>query len=142
MRLGAALSGFNQKAFCYMTYMLYPTLHPRSTPLLRSFVFLSLALALGPFLRPSGQAQEHGASVQKVVHGPDQTERAHVGDTVTNFFRVRNFDGFMDTLTITSIVDVIQSGSGPVFSPNLMAGPTNLLFFQFVDRSFTASAKE
>src|SRR5688572_23753166 len=62
----------------------------------------------------------HGASIQKVPAGPDGTPRAHVGDTIMASIRVRNLDDFNDSITITSIVDVVHHNSGDITSPNLL----------------------
>src|SRR5438874_9874754 len=68
----------------------------------------------------------HGASIQKNPVGPDGTARAHVGDTITATVTIMNLDEFLDTVTITNIVDVVHHASGDVTSANLLAMPVTL----------------
>jgi len=85
------------------------------------FVFLTLAIsntAIGQIF--------HGAVILKTPRGPDGTATARVGDIITATITVMHADEFFDTLTITSIVDVVHHASGDVVSPNLLPMPVTL----------------
>jgi uncharacterized repeat protein (TIGR01451 family) len=71
----------------------------------------------------------HGASIQKNPVGPSGLPQAHVGDTITAAIRVRNVDDFGDSLTITSIVDIVYHTSITETSANLLLAPVNLVNF-------------
>jgi hypothetical protein len=89
-----------------------------------------LALFAAAFVSAPAFAQDfHGASIQKNPLGPDGTPRAHVGDTIMAAIRVRNLDDFNDTITVTSIVDVVNHNSGSVTSINLLPAPVTLTNF-------------
>jgi hypothetical protein len=116
-----------------MTFM-QPSLNPsaaKTVPL--STILLGVALLVGATFCTTSSAQQHGAAILKAPVGADGTSRAHVGETVTNFIRVINLDTFFDTLTITSIVDVVFSGTGAVTSPNLLGAPMTISFGQRID---------
>jgi len=88
------------------------------------------AVLVAALLAAPAFAQDfHGASIQKFPAGPDGTPRAHVGDPIMASIRVRNLDDFNDSLTITSIVDVVHHTSGDVTTPNLLASPRTLTNF-------------
>jgi len=71
----------------------------------------------------------HGASIQKNPAGPSGLPKAHVGENITAAIRVRNVDDFNDSLTITSIVDIVHHGTGDTRSANLLLAPVNLPSF-------------
>ncbi len=94
---------------------------------------LFLLLAASPHL---ASAANHGAGIFKNPLGPNLTPRAEVGQTITASIRVRNLDGFGDSLTITSIVDIVYHGApaGIITSANLLPAPVTLTNFNdFVD---------
>ncbi len=79
--------------------------------ILCSWVSSPGAVASGPL---------HGISFLKGCAGP-----TNVGDPYSCTFRVSNtVDQASDTLTITSVVDVVHAGSGDVSSGNLLPGAT------------------
>ncbi len=93
------------------------------SPRLTSALFLLIGLAFCG----STQAQLfHGAAIFKNPLGPDGTPRAHVGDTITDTLTVMNLDDFLDTITITNLVDVVHHASGNIISSNLLSSPVTL----------------
>ena len=93
-------------------------------------VLCALIAAFAAAIVPSANAQFfHGASIQKNPVGPSGAAKAHVGDTITAGIRVRNVDDFEDSLTITSILDVVHHTIGDQTSPNLLPAPVNLANF-------------
>ena len=67
-----------------------------------------MLLMAGVFLAAGVKAQDHGGAILKLPTGPSGTARAHVGDPIKTIMRVINLDDFNDSLTITSIVDVVH----------------------------------
>jgi hypothetical protein len=61
--------------------------------------------------------------------GPDGTQRAHVGDTITSVIRFQNTDDFNDSLFLTNLVNVVQHNNGSVTTPNLLSAPVLLSNF-------------
>jgi hypothetical protein len=98
----------------------------RLLPAARLWAGLLLALILGI---PAYGQFFHGASIQKVPVGPSGIPQAHVGDPIMATIRVRNLDDFQDSITVTSIVDVVHHNSGDVTTTNLLASPVMLTNF-------------
>jgi len=87
----------------------------------------ALFLFIGTVFCSPAQAQLfHGAAIFKTPVGPDGSSRAHVGDTITATLTVVNLDDFLDTSTITNLLDVVHHASGDVTSTNLLASPVTL----------------
>src|SRR6266404_2732407 len=68
----------------------------------------------------------HGAAIFKTPLGPDGTQRAHTGDVITATLTVMNLDDFLDTHTITNIVDIVHHASGDATTPDLLSAPVTL----------------
>src|SRR5438552_3659142 len=83
-----------------------------------------VVLALLP-LNAGGQGF-HGGVSQKTAVGPSGLSIAHVGDTITATIRLRNSDLFSDSLTVTSIVDIVHHATGDVVTANLLMTPVTL----------------
>src|SRR5215212_4023743 len=92
----------------------------RLLPAAHLWAGLLLALILGI---PAYGQNFHGASIQKVPVGPSGIPQAHVGDPIIATIRVRNLDDFEDSITVTSIVDVVHHNAGDVTTTNLLAAP-------------------
>jgi hypothetical protein len=72
--------------------------------------------------------------------GPDGTQRAHVGDTITTSIRFQNTDDFDDSLMVTNLVNIIGHNSGIITTSNLLPGPVllpNFGDFVWVTNTFT-----
>src|SRR5438309_8833892 len=89
----------------------------------------ALTLSIASIFCASSQAQFHGGAILKTPLGPDGTDRAHVGDTITATITVMNLDDFGDTLTITGIWDTNRhalSAGGDMATTNLLPHPITL----------------
>jgi hypothetical protein len=76
---------------------------------------------------PRVQGQSfHGAAIFNDPVGPDGTARAQVGDKITVTITVMNLDDFMDTVTVTNIVDVVHHATDTLTSSNLLTAPVTL----------------
>src|SRR5438552_7843530 len=75
---------------------------------------------------PANCQMFHGAAIFDNPVGPDGTARAKVGDKITVTITVLNLDDFLDTVTVTNIVDVVHHASGAITSSNLLATPVTL----------------
>src|SRR3954469_7516088 len=82
---------------------------------------LALLIAIVVMPQMGSAATNHGSAIFKNPVGPTLEAKGRVGDTIIATIRVRNMDSFGDSLTITSIVDVIHHALGGVeTSPNLL----------------------
>lgn len=72
------------------------------------------------FLCLTAKAQFHGIEVYKNIVSP---QPANVGDTITAVIGVVNLDEFGDSVTISSIVDVVHHAVGDETSVNLISTP-------------------
>src|SRR5947209_5691313 len=97
----------------------------RSCQQKRLFAALSSEVGLALFIFFavfSAEAANHGAGIFKVPTGPLGVPKAHVGETITAAIKVQNLDDFGDTITFSSITDIVHHATADAPSANLIPG--------------------
>src|SRR6266508_2053814 len=92
-------------------------------------LFAAVTLAGTAIISAYGQPHFWDPIMQKIPLGPNNTDKGHIGDLITVRIRVRNLDDFNDSLTITSIVDILKHATVTNITPNLLPAPVVLTNF-------------